>query len=85
MRSRQTTTNDDEDDAGTNLINQRRIRRGILRLQALDGIHITSVRDNNGVLFELIELGRHDGNWQRLKFWFFKTAFSDIMSVASTV
>ena len=48
-------------DSRTNLEDQRGIRRGILRFQAFDRVDISRVGDDNGILFELVELRRHDG------------------------
>ncbi len=41
------------------LEDQRWIRRSILRLHTLDGVNIASVRDDDGELLELFELGCH--------------------------
>ena len=41
------------------LVDQRRIRRSVLRLETLDGIDITSIADDDGVLLELFELRSH--------------------------
>ena len=41
------------------LDDQRRVRGGILGLDSLDGLDVSRVADDDGVLLELLELGSH--------------------------